>query len=128
MTRRGLVHVFIILALAASARAAHGQRLTPGFPTSGVAALTTNSDVARPTAALNNQPLECRGHAGFRIAEGTLIGAAAGWLGYELTVGIWVSGEGAKPDAGMRRLRTSLILGGAAFGAARTIYMRHQCR
>ena len=79
-------------------------------------------------AAFRYQPPECRGRAAFRIAEGTLVGAAVGWLGYELAVGIWVSGEGAKPDASMRRLRTALILSGATFGAVRTMYIRRQCR
>lgn len=120
--------ILIMMVLGVSARAVEGQRLTPGFPTSGVAPFITNTGFARPIAAFRYQPPECSGRAAFRIAEGTLVGAAVGWLGYELAVGIWVSGEGAKPDASMRRLRTTLILSGATFGAVRTMYIRRQCR
>src|SRR6266576_1020950 len=116
------------MVLGVSARPVEGQRLTPGFPTSGIAPLITTTSLARPIAGVRYQPPECRGRAAFRIAEGTLVGAAAGWVGYELAVGIWVSGEGAKPDASMRRLRTTMILGSATFGAVRTIYIRRQCQ
>ncbi len=117
--------VLIAMALA-SAQAADAQRLTPGFPTSDLRPLTINARFSG-SAALRYQPPECRGRPVFRIAEGALIGAASGWLTYELAVGIWVSGEGAMPDASMRRLRTTLVLGGATLGALRAVYIWRRC-
>jgi hypothetical protein len=62
------------------------------------------------------------------VAFNGLGGAAAGWLAYELTLGILVAGEGAKPDATVRRVRTTLIVAGAAMGVARGVYVAHACR
>ena len=118
--------ILIVMALGASAQAAEGQRLTPGFPTTDLPPLTTNARLSG-SAAFRYQPPECRGRPVFRIAEGALIGAASGWFTYELAVGIWVSGEGGTPDAGMRRLRTTLVLGGATLGALRAVYIWRRC-
>jgi len=117
--------ILIVMALA-SAQAAEGQRLTPGFPTTDLRPLTPDARFSG-SPALRYQPPECRGRPVFRIAEGALIGAASGWLTYELAVGIWVSGEGAMPDASMRRLRTTLVLGGATLGALRGVYIWRRC-
>ncbi len=117
--------ILIVMALA-SAQAAEGQCLTPGFPTTELRPLTTHAPFSG-SVGLRYQPPECRGRPVFRIAEGALIGAASGWLTYELAVGIWVSGEGATPDASMRRLRTTLVLGGATLGALRAVYIWRRC-
>jgi len=118
--------VVIALVLGAAVQTAAGQRLTPGFPVSEFQPFTSVHFLGE-AVGLRYQSPDCRGRLALRIAEGGLMGAAAGWLGYELVVGIWVSGEGAKPDASMRRLRTTLILAGATFGAARAVYTRWQC-
>src|SRR5258708_26541117 len=110
--------ILIMMVLGVSARAVEGQRLTPGFPTSGVAPLITNTGFARPIAAFRYQPPECSGRAAFRIAEGTLVGAAVGWLGDELAVGIWGSGGGRKPGPSTRRPRPTPLFRAATISGA----------
>ena len=109
----------IVVLLSASAQSAEGQRLTREFPTANSAPLVLHVGSRGPLAALRYRTPECRGRPVLRVAEGALVGAAAGWLGYELAIGIWLSGEGAKPGATVRRLRTAMILAGATFGAVR---------
>src|SRR5260370_42121168 len=91
--------ILIMMVLGVSARAVEGQRLTPGFPTSGVAPLITNTGFARPIAAFRYQPPECSGRAAFRIAEGTLVGAAGGRLRHEPPGRASGVGGGAQPAA-----------------------------
>src|SRR5260370_27913627 len=105
--------ILIMMVLGVSARAVEGQRLTPGFPTSGVAPLITNTGFARPIAAFRYQPPECSGRAAFRIAEGTLVGAAVGWAGDGLAGGLWGSGGGGGTAARMRRPPPAAVLLGA---------------
>src|SRR5258708_34945561 len=93
--------ILIMMVLGVSARAVEGQRLTPGFPTSGVAPFITNTGFARPIAAFRYQPPECSGRAAFRIAEGTLVGAAGGWLGGGLE-GCLLGSEEGRDDARSR--------------------------
>ena len=117
----------MIVALVALARAAHAQRLSVEFANANRAPLVIQTSYFSMPAS-RYQPRACHGHTALRIAAGALGGGAGGWLGYELAVGIWVSAEGAHPDANMRRLRTTLIFAGAGLGVARAAYISWRCR
>ena len=127
MLRRNSV-ILMIMALVALARTAHGQRLSMEFANANRAPLVIQTAYFRMPASRAYQPRDCHGHTALRVAEGALAGGAGGWLAYELAVGIWVSAEGAHPDANMRRLRTTLIFAGAGLGVARAAYISWRCR
>ena len=124
--RRNCVSLMIV-ALFALARTAHAQRLSVEFANASRAPLVIQTGYFSMPAS-RYQPRDCHGHTALRIAAGALGGGAGGWLAYELAVGIWVSAEGAHPDANMRRLRTTLILAGAGLGVARAAYISWRCR
>lgn len=126
MLRRNSV-TLLIVALGALARTAHGQRLSMELANANRAPLVLQTGYFGIPAS-RYQPRACDGHTALRIAAGALGGGIGGWLGYELAVGIWVSAEGAHPDASMRRLRTRLILAGAGLGVARAAYISWRCR
>ena len=126
MLRRDSV-ILLIVALGALVRTAHGQRLGMEFANANRAPLVVQTGYfSMPTSRY--QFRACDGHTALRVAAGALGGGVGGWLGYELAVGIWVSAEGAHPDASMRRLRTTLILAGAGVGVARAAYISWRCR
>ena len=119
---------FAIITLASVARAADAQRLAPAFPSVDATPLPVEAGFAGPSARLRYSASGCRPHPVLLVAVNGLAGAAAGWLAYETTFGIWISGEGATPDATMRRVRTTLIATGAIMGVARAFYVLHRCR
>ena len=128
--RQLCLRILIVLALGATAQAADGQRLAPGFPSADASPLVPTAAFSSAGVRLRYQPRECRLHPVLRVAAGGLGGAAGGWLAYELSLGIWASGEtgSAAPDATFRRIRSSLIVGGAIIGVVRAVYISRQCR
>src|SRR6267143_5048552 len=124
------VRILIVIVLGAPAQAAEGQRLAPGFPSADASLLITTAAYSRAGVRFRSQPRDCRLHPVLRVAIGGLGGAAGGWLAYELTLGIWVSGEtgSAAPDATFRRIRSTLIVTGAILGVARAVHKSRQCR
>jgi len=119
----------IVIALGAPARAAEGQRLAPGFSSGDASPFITTAAFSRADVRLRDQPPDCRLHPVLRVAVGGLGGAAGGWLAYELTLGIWASGEtnSAAPDATFRRIRSTLIVTGAIIGVVRAVHISRQC-
>lgn len=120
--------ILLILASGSLSQSALGQRLTPDFPSANASSAVTPSAFGSAAVPLGDRARECRRPAALTVAFNGVGGAAAGWLAYELTLGILVAAEGAKPDATVRRVRTTLILSGAAMGLARGVYVVHACR
>jgi hypothetical protein len=120
-----LVLAFLVaLALCASAPTAYGQRLAPAFPSAYAAALA--GPAGSPQRAFDSH--FCRMSPPLRIGFGVVGGAAAGWLAYELSIGILVAGEGATPDARVRRIRATMIGTGVVLGVVQSLRMSHACR
>ena len=117
-----------VITLGAPFQAAEGQRLAPTFPVADATTFVASPAFPNLHAGLQYQRRACRLHPALRIALGGLGGAAAGWLAYELTLGIWVSAEGATPDATVRRIRTEAVAAGAILGTVRAVQMSSQCR
>jgi hypothetical protein len=122
--------ILIVIALGAPTQAAEGQRLGPGFPSADVSPLFTTTASTSAGVRVRYQPRDCRLHPVLRVAAGGLGGAAGGWLAYELTLGILVSGEtgSAAPDATFRRIRGTLIVAGAIVGVVRAVHVSRECR
>ena len=127
VTRAG-AGILVMLATVSLSRPALGQRVTPDFPRVSATSSVTPPAFGSAVVPFGDRARECRRPAALTVAFNGLGGAAAGWLAYELTVGILVAAEGAKPDATVRRVRTTLILSGAAMGVARGVYVVHACR
>src|SRR5437660_10089027 len=113
--------------LALLARGAQGQRLAPAFRGASARVLTDTTRFLRTRVGSSHRPLDCRMPSALRVPFDGLAGVAGGWLAYEVTLGIWVSAEGAKPDATVRRIRGKFIAAGAILGIARGVYMSRQC-
>src|SRR5438445_10349694 len=113
--RQLCLRILIVLALGATAEPADGQRLATAFPSADASPFVPTAAFSSAGVRLRYQPRECRLHPVLRVAAGGLGGAAGGWLAYELSLGIWVSGEtgSAAPDATFRRVRSALIVTGA---------------
>ena len=124
------LRILIVIALGAPAQAVEGQRLAPGFPSADASPVITTAAFSSTGVRLRYQPRHCRLHPVLRVAVGGLGGAGGGWLAYELTLGIWVSGEtgSAAPDATFRRIRSTLIVTGAIIGVVRALHLSRQCR
>ena len=122
------VGILMIVAAGPLSRSALGQRLTPTFPSASARFSVTPAAFAPAGVQFGYRARDCRRPAALTVAFNGLGGAAAGWLTYELTWGILVAAEGAKPDATLRRVRTTLIVSGAALGVARGVYVAHACR
>ena len=124
------LRILIVIALGALAQSAEGQRLAPGFLSADASPFITTAAFSSAGVRLRYQPRDCRLHPVLRVAVGGLGGAAGGWLAYELTLGIWVSGEtdSAAPDATFRRIRSTLIVTGAIIGVVRAVHISRQCR
>jgi|SRR5713101_8988739 len=120
--------ILILVSLGSLARAAEAQRLPPAFRSVEPGPLLTTTAFATPAATLAYSAADCRLHPVLLVTVGGLGGAAGGWLAYELTLGIWISAEGASPDATMRTIRTTLIATGAVMGVARAVYIARACR
>lgn len=117
----------LLVVLIAFARPVMGQRLPAAYP-AFAPALVTGTVGAPGRAQYGYEPRICRISRPLRIPFGALAGAAGGWLSYELVLGIWVSAEGAKPDATVRRIRTTAILAGTALGVFTAVVQGRQCR
>ncbi|HEY6157665.1 MAG TPA: hypothetical protein VIV88_09425 [Gemmatimonadales bacterium] len=124
------LRILIVIALGAPAQAADAQRLAPGFPSADASPFLTTAAFSSAGGRLRYQPRDCRFHPVLLAAAGGLGGAAGGWLAYELTIGIWASGEtgNAAPDATFRRIRGTLIVTGAIIGVVRAVHISKQCR
>jgi len=123
------LRILIVIALGAPAQAVEGQRLAPGFPSADGSPFITTAAFSSAGVRLRYQPRDCRLHPVLLAAAGGLGGAAGGWLAYELTLGIWASGEtgSAAPDATFRRIRSTLIVTGAIIGVVRAVRISRQC-
>jgi hypothetical protein len=123
------LRILIVIALGAP-QAAEGQRLAPGFLSADASPFITPAAFSSARVRLRYQPRDCRFHPILLAASGGLGGAAGGWLAYELTIGIWASGEtgSAAPDATFRRIRGTLIVTGAIIGVVRAVHISRQCR
>ncbi len=126
--RRACVALLTMGLLATLARGVHGQRLAPDFRSASASAAFDNAGFLRTSVRSRPQPVDCRFSPPLRLAFNGLAGAAGGWLAYEITLGIWVSGEGATPDATVRRIRRMAIASGAILGVVRGAYRSRQCR
>jgi hypothetical protein len=124
------LRILIVIALGAQGQAAEGQHLAPGFPTADASPFITTAASTSAGVRFRYQPRDCRLHPVLRVAAGGLGGAAGGWLAYELTLGILVSGEtgSAAPDATFRRIRGTLIVAGAIVGVVRAVHISRACR
>src|SRR2546422_5513959 len=98
--RKLCLGILIVIGLGASAQAAEGQRLAPGFPSADASLFITTAAFSSAGVRLRYQPRDCRLHPVLRLAVGGLGGAAGGWLAYELTLGIWVSGRSEERRVG----------------------------
>jgi hypothetical protein len=123
------LRILIVIALGVPAQAAEGQRLAARFQNADASRFTTTAAFSRAGVRLRYQPRDCRLHPVLLAAAGGLGGAAGGWLAYELTIGIWASGEtgSAAPDATFRRIRGTLIVTGAIIGVVRAVHISRQC-
>src|SRR5437899_12421296 len=112
------LRILIVIGLGAPAQAAEGQRLAPGFPSADASPFITTAAFSSAGVRLRYQPGDCRLHPVLRLAVGGLGGAAGGWLAYELTLGIWASGETdrAEPAATFPRTRSTRSLTSARIG------------
>lgn len=117
----------VTVVLGVPVRAADGQRLAPGFPVSEASLFISNGGLSRAAFRLSSQPRECSLSPVLRVATGGLAGAAGGWLAYEISLGIWVSGEGATPDATLRRIRSTAIVTGAILGVVMAVQTSRRC-
>ena len=124
------IRTLIVITLGATAHAAEGQRLAPGFASADASSFVSTPAFSSAGVRHRYQPRDCRLHPVLRVAAGGLGGAAGGWLAYELSLGIWVSGEtgSAAPDATFRRIRSALIVTGAIMGVVRAVHISRQCR
>src|SRR5258708_21890514 len=95
--------------LATLARGVHGQRLAPDFRSASASAAFDNAGFLRTSVRSRPQPVDCRFSPPLRLAFNGLAGAAGGWLAYQITLGILVSGGGATPHAPPPRLRPMSI-------------------
>src|SRR2546427_1956175 len=128
--RQLCLRILIVLALGATAQAADGQRLAPGFPSADASPFVPTAAFSSAGVRLRYQPRECRLHPVLRVAAGGLGGAAGGWLAYELSLGIWLSGEtgSAAPEAPFRGIRSRLIVTALIMGVVRAVHISRQCR
>src|SRR5256712_13972422 len=124
------LRILIVISLGATAQAAEGQRLAPGFPSVDASPFVPTAAFSSAGVRLKYQRRDCRLHPVLRVAAGGLGGAAGGWLAYELSLGIWDSAAmgSAAPDATFRRIRRTLIATGAIMGVVRAVYISRQCR
>jgi hypothetical protein len=119
--------IVVVIALGEPVQKAEGQRLVPGFPSATGSPLIFQAAFSSVGHRLQYRPRECRLSPVLRVAVGGAAGAAAGWLAYEVTLGFWVSGEGATPDATVRRIRTTCIVSGAILGVLRAVHASREC-
>ena len=118
----------VAVTLCGSASSAHGQRLTPALPSVSAASFASSASSPALASRRDYGSHYCRYSPAVLIGGGALAGAAAGWLAYELSLGIWVAGEGGTPDATVRRIRTTLIATGVVVGVWQAVRISRECR
>src|SRR5689334_22804245 len=90
--------VVVVIALAVPARAVEGQRLAPAFPAYDPTPFLLHTAHLTTGVAPRDQRPDCRLSPVLLVAAGTVGGAAGGWLTYVVTIGFWISGEGASSE------------------------------